>query len=189
MTHAINPKVLCWILSFHSNHSIHTLLNTSWQLQKFLYVSITTTNFSLSFSRYERGGPGCRKNGHLRGSKGLLHPRGEAWLMTQAPDVASGESADSVWLDSEPNQYWLSGLWLSWREPAGLWDLLPCIIQIWPWIKLNPDKFNKVLKHIRWIALKITLSQAIQIVYLTTLNCVLAFFLGWILRFCHWFAQ
>lgn len=54
-------------------------------------------------SRYERGGPSGCQNGHLCGSKGLLHPRGEAGLI-QAPDVASGESAESVSLDSEPNE-------------------------------------------------------------------------------------
>lgn len=42
------------------------------------------TLFSLScdvietVSRHERGGPGRGPDGHLRGSKGLLHPRGEA---------------------------------------------------------------------------------------------------------------
>ncbi|CAF89096.1 unnamed protein product, partial [Tetraodon nigroviridis] len=30
---------------------------------------------------YERGRPGCGPDGHLRGSKGLLHPRGEAGLI------------------------------------------------------------------------------------------------------------
>lgn len=54
------------------------------------------------FSRYERGGPSGCQNGHLCGSQGLLHPRGEAGL--QVPDVASGESAESLPLDSEPNQ-------------------------------------------------------------------------------------
>lgn len=34
----------------------------------------------VSFSRYERSGPSRRPNGHLHGSKGLLHPWGEGWL-------------------------------------------------------------------------------------------------------------
>ena len=37
---------------------------------------------SLWFSRYERGGPGRRQDGHLRGGEGLLHPRGESTQMT-----------------------------------------------------------------------------------------------------------
>lgn len=44
-----------------------------------------------TLSRYERGGPGCGPDGHLRGSKGLLYPRGETrytvFVLPEGPSV------------------------------------------------------------------------------------------------------
>lgn len=54
--------------------------------------------------RYECCCSGCRPNGHLCGSKSLLHPWGEMWL--RLLDVVLGECSDSVTLSSDINLYW-----------------------------------------------------------------------------------